>query len=261
MEFQGKSHFLGCQQKATGLLDGENALLTEDIAELCQIIMNHYGHHFADNVVHIFICPPVVFCRHSMCAEKSGDNVYTFVLVIIKATHHPELQELGFLVQTVAALSLYGSHSHSTHLLQKALRLAAQLDEIACTGSLHRTHDASSTFHDGHVTLSPQTPGELLGTLATKHKMCVRVHKAGQQALATGIVMPVALIIAVTLLATAGPDVGNDAVGHFHRGIVDDAKFLHLSAATGGKADGGDDTGVEYNKVFCHKASPLTPPP
>jgi len=91
--------------------------------------------------------------------------------------------------------------------------------------------------------------------------MCVRVHKAGQQALATGIVMPVALIIAVTLLATAGPDVGNDAVGHFHRGIVDDAKFLHLSAATGGKADGGDDTGVEYNKVFCHKASPLTPPP
>ena len=43
--------------------------------------------------------------------------------------------------------------------------------------------------------------------------------------------------------------------------IVDDAKFLHLSAATGGKADGGDDTGVEYNKVFCHKASPLTPPP
>ena len=108
-----------------------------------------------------------------MCAQKSGDNVYTLVLVIIKATHHPKLQEFGFLVQTVAALSLYGSHSHSTHLLQKALRLAAQLDEIACTGSLHRTHDASSTFHDGHVTLSLQTPGELLGTLATKHKMCV----------------------------------------------------------------------------------------
>ena len=173
MEFQGKSHFLGCQQKATGLLDGENALLTEDIAELCQIIMNHYGHHFADNVVHVLVRLSVVFCRHSMCTEKSGDNVYTLVLVIIKATHHPKLQELGFLVQTVAALSLYGSHSHSTHLLQKALRLAAQLDEITCTGNFHRTHDASSTFHDGHVTLSLQTPGELLGTLATKHKMCV----------------------------------------------------------------------------------------
>ena len=29
--------------------------------------------------------------------------------------------------------------------------------------------------------------------------------------------------------------------------IVDDAKFLHLSAATGGKADGSYDTGIEYD--------------
>ena len=119
---------------------------TEDIAELCQIIMNHYGHHFADNVVHVLVRLSVVFCRHSMCTEKSGDNVYTLVLVIIKATHHPKLQELGFLVQTVAALSLSGSHSHSTHLLQKALRLAAQLDEITCTGSFHRIHCFCTTM-------------------------------------------------------------------------------------------------------------------
>jgi hypothetical protein len=40
--------------------------------------------------------------------------------------------------------------------------------------------------------------------------------------------MPVALIIAVTLLSTVRSDVGDDAIGHFHRSIVDDAKFLHL---------------------------------
>ena len=59
---------------------------------------------------------------------------------------------------------------------QKAKADPPQLDEIACTGSFHRTHDASSTFHDGHVTLSLQTPGELLGTLATKHKMLSLIH-------------------------------------------------------------------------------------
>ena len=34
--------------------------------------------------------------------------------------------------------------------------------------------------------------------------------------------------------------------------IVDDAKFLHLSAATGGKADGSDDTSVEDDKILRH---------
>ena len=40
--------------------------------------------------------------------------------------------------------------------------------------------------------------------------------------------------------------------------IVDDAKFLHLSAATGGKADGSYDTGIEYDQVFTHKLSELS---
>ena len=73
--------------------------------------------------------------------------------------------------------------------------------------------------------------------------------------------MPVVLIIAVMLLSTVRSDVGDDAIGHFHRSIVDDAQLLHLLAATGRKAEGGHYTGIEYNKVFCHKASLLTPPP
>ena len=50
--------------------------------------------------------------------------------------------------------------------------------------------------------------------------------------------MPVALIIAVALLATVRAYVGDDASGNFHRSVIDDAKFIHFPAAAGGKADG-----------------------
>ena len=137
--------------KATGLLDGENALLTEDIAELCQIIMNHYGHHFADNVVHVFV--RLSRCILPACAREKWNNVYTLVLVIIKATHLLKLQGSVSLVQTVAALSLYGSHSHSTHLLQKPSALLRSWMKLHARVAF-TVLDASSTFHDGHITLS-----------------------------------------------------------------------------------------------------------
>ena len=85
-----------------------------------------------------------------------------------------------------------------------------------------------------------------------KHEVRMRIDKAGQKALAAGVVMPVALIIAVALLATVRAYVGDDASGNFHRSVIDDAKFFHFPAAAGGKADGSYDTGIEDYQIFCH---------
>ena len=54
--------------------------------------------------------------------------------------------------------------------------------------------------------------------------------------------------VSYTHLYTVRSDVGDDAIGHFPRSIVDDAQLLHLLAATGRKAEGGHYTGIEYNK-------------
>ena len=85
-----------------------------------------------------------------------------------------------------------------------------------------------------------------------KHEVRMRIDKAGQKALAAGVVMPVALIIAVALHATVRAYVGDDASGNFHRSVIDDAKFFHFPAAAGGKADGSYDTGIEDYQIFCH---------
>ena len=62
--------------KGDGTARWRNALLTEDIAELCQIIMNHYGHHFADNVVHVLVRLSVVFCS-TACAPRKVETTST----------------------------------------------------------------------------------------------------------------------------------------------------------------------------------------
>ena len=187
-----------------------------------------------------------------MRAQKRRNDVHTLVLVIVQTAHHTELQQLGFLVQAVAALALDGGNSHSAHLLQEALCLGAQLDKVALTRSFHRTDNAAATLHNGHIALAFQPPGEFLGTFPAKHEVRMRIDKAGQKALAAGVVMPVALIIAVALLATVRAYVGDDASGNFHRSVIDDAKFFHFPAAAGGKADGSYDTGIEDYQIFCH---------
>ena len=93
-----------------------------------------------------------------MCAKKSGNDVHPLVLVIVQAAHDAELQQLGLLVQAVTAFSLDGGHSHDAHLLQEALRLAAQLDEVAVAGGSHCADNASSALHNGHVAFALQAP-------------------------------------------------------------------------------------------------------
>ena len=46
-----------------------------------------------------------------MRAQKRRNDVHTLVLVIVQTAHHTELQQLGFLVQAVAALALNGGNS------------------------------------------------------------------------------------------------------------------------------------------------------
>ena len=252
VEFQCQSHFTGGGQQAAGLSDREHASLAKDIAKLCQPVLNNGGHDFTDNEIHVIVRTSIVFLRHCMRAQKRRNDVHTLVLVIVQTAHHTELQQLGFLVQAVAALALDGGNSHSAHLLQEALCLGAQLDKVALTRSFHRTDNAAATLHNGHITLAFQPPGEFLGTFPAKHEVRMRIDKAGQKALAAGVVMPVALIIAVALLATVRAYVSDDASGNFHRSVIDDAKFFHFPAAAGGKADGSYDTGIEDYQIFCH---------
>jgi hypothetical protein len=252
VEFQCQSHFTGGGQQAAGLSDREHALLAKDIAKLCQPVLNNGGHDFTDNEIHVIVRASIVFLRHCMRAQKRRNDVHTLVLVIVQTAHHTELQQLGFLVQAVAALALDSGNSHSAHLLQEALCLGAQLDKVALTRSFHRTDNAAATLHNGHIALAFQPPGEFLGTFPAKHEVRMRIDKAGQKALAAGVVMPVALIIAVALLATVRAYVGDDASGNFHRSVIDDAKFFHFPAAAGGKADGSYDTGIEDYQIFCH---------
>ena len=252
VEFQCQSHFTGGGQQAAGLSDREHALLAKDIAKLCQPVLNNGGHDFTDNEIHVIVRASIVFLRHCMRAQKRRNDVHTLVLVIVQTAHHTELQQLGFLVQAVAALALDSGNSYSAHLLQEALCLGAQLDKVALTRSFHRTDNAAATLHNGHIALAFQPPGEFLGTFPAKHEVRMRIDKAGQKALAAGVVMPVALIIAVALLATVRAYVGDDASGNFHRSVIDDAKFFHFPAAAGGKADGSYDTGIEDYQIFCH---------
>ena len=142
MEFQCQSHFTGGGQQAAGLSDREHALLAKDIAKLCQPVLNNGGHDFTDNEIHVIVRASIVFLRHCMRAQKRRNDVHTLVLVIVQTAHHAELQQLGFLVQAVAALALDGGNSHSAHLLQEALCLGAQLDKVALTRSFHCTDNA-----------------------------------------------------------------------------------------------------------------------
>ena len=176
VEFQCQSHFTGGGQQAAGLSDREHALLAKDIAKLCQPVLNNGGHDFTDNEIHVIVRASIVFLRHCMRAQKRRNDVHTLVLIIVQTAHHTELQQLGFLVQAVAALALDGGNSHSAHLLQEALCLGAQLDKVALTRSFHRTDNAAATLHNGHIALAFQPPGEFFGTFPAKHE--VRFHQS-----------------------------------------------------------------------------------
>ena len=80
----------------------------------------------------------------------------------------------------------------------------------------------------------------------------MRIDKARKQAMSPGVVMPVMLVVAVTIFATALTDVSDDAFGHFYRSVFYDAELSHFRTFTGGDSCRGDNTGIEYNQVFTH---------
>ena len=252
VQLQAEPHVAGGGEQAARLLDGEDPFLAEHVAELGQAVRLHLGHYFADEEIHILVRASLIFFGYGVCAEEGGDDVHAAVLVVVQAAHHLELQQFRFLVQSVAALALHGGDAHLRHAFQQVFGTGAQLDVVAGAGGPDGADDASAAAHDVHVAVSPQAPAELLGPFSAEDEVRVRVHEAGQHAAASGVVVPVVLVVSVSLFAPVGADVGDESVGHLDSGIVQHQQFAHCLAAAGREALRSDEAGVEYNQVFCH---------
>ena len=179
MEFQAQTIFLGGLQQTAGLLDGENALFAEYITKLSQFVLGNARQDITDNEIKVFVRTSLIFLGYGMRTQKSGYNIYPLMLVIIQATHDFELQKLRFLIQSVAALTFYGSNTHITHLLQKTFGFGAELNETTFAGGFHSAYNATTTLHDRHIAFSFQPPGKFFGTFATKYKVGMRIDEAG----------------------------------------------------------------------------------
>jgi len=252
MEFQAQTIFLGSLQQTAGLLDRKNALFAENIAKLRQFVLGNARQDVTNNEIEVFVRASLIFLGYSVRPQKSGYNIHPLMLVVIQATHNFKLQKFRFLIQSVAALAFYGSNPHTAHLLQKTFGFRAKLNKTTFASGFHSAYNATATLHNRHIAFSFQPPGKFFGTFATKYKVGMRIYETGQQAFATGIVVPIALIISVTHLAPGRADIGNDTVGYFYCSIINDAQFPHLFAATGGKADGGYNAGIENYQVLGH---------
>lgn len=119
MEFEVEALFFGGLQEAAGLLDGENALLTEDVAKLGESFFTNRGEHLVDEEVDVFVGSVFVFYGQGVGSEKSGNDVDTLFGVLIQVADHLELPEFGVAVKTVAAFAFYGGDAHGAHYLQK----------------------------------------------------------------------------------------------------------------------------------------------
>ena len=65
--------------------------------------------------------------------------------------------------------------------------------------------------------------------------------------MSASVIMPVVLVVTIPVFTTVFTNVGNDSFGHFHGSVFYDLQLRHFLSFTGGKADGGYDTGVKYD--------------
>ena len=78
------------------------------------------------------------------------------------------------------------------------------------------------------------------------------IDKTGQETVSASIIMPIVLVVTIPVFTTVFTNVGDDALGNFHGSVLEDMQLGHFFTSTGGKANRGNDTGIEYNQIFTH---------
>ena len=108
-------------------------------------------------------------------------------MLLVQFCHHRKLFQLGRRIKSIAAFPFDCGHAETKHRIKSPKASLQQLGRRGLPGGANTVDDAAASFHDIHVSIAAQPPGEFFGPMAGKQKMRVRVDKTWQNAATSGV--------------------------------------------------------------------------
>ena len=174
----------GCQH-AAGFLGGEDALLTEDIAEPGEPSLGGGGDDLLANDVEIAVPLLAILGWSLMCREKRRYQVDRMLLGGV--ANCPQLLQLVVEGQTVATLGFGGSRAMGEHQIEAVQDSLGEVRFRSLTRGAHGGQDSPALGGDLHVGPTRQALSELCLATARPGQVGVRVHEPRHQGAAIGI--------------------------------------------------------------------------
>ena len=129
-------------QYAGGVLDGEEALVAEDVYEVRQPLVRHARYHLVDDQVHIILLVAAILHRYAVGAEEVGLDGHGRGL--LQAAYDAQQLKLALSGEAVAALDLDGAGTHAHHAVEALQRHVVELVLRGRRRGLGRVEDTAS---------------------------------------------------------------------------------------------------------------------
>ena len=252
VDFDSQTGFPGSAKQPPRLVEGKDLLLAENVAEFGQLPL---GYHRQDSIAEIVdegVIPPRVFFGNGMGAEKGPHHINRMKRV--KLDHRFQLLDFGIEVEPVAAFPFHGGHPEGKHGIEAPEPRADEFLLGSGPGSGNRADDTTAPLHDVHVAVAPQPPGKLLGPIAAKDKMGVRIDEAGQHGAVGSIDDSIAAGVDPGQNIRRSAHGADDTLPHDDGTLGDHLQILHRLPAFGGETAAGDQFGgILDDQVSFHR--------
>ena len=168
-------HLPSCFQNFNRFFRREDAVLAEDVAELRQLLVRHLRQHFLNDASDVFISTRTVFNGNFVRAHERRDDVDG--VGFVERAHRPQLAQLGFRRQPVAALCLACRRAARDHLVEARASGFGELLFGCRTGGGDCLDDASAIGRDGGIRLSGKAPLQLGSPVAGVDEVRMRIDE------------------------------------------------------------------------------------